>query len=128
MDQIQPATCFYMSRAYLCICNHVSVAIGLLPVAIFTIQIAVGNKFCLVSGLLKFFFCQPLIQGTSELRTSLGPYEPVYNCKFHCLEMEFFLRVKVTDKGEHHTMCQVSAFLLLQRESSLFGVLEKQPA
>lgn len=40
----------------------------------------------------------------------------------------FFLRVKVTDKGEHHTMCQVSAFLLLQRESSLFGVLEKQPA
>lgn len=54
MDQVQPATYFYMSRAYLCICNHVSVAIGLLPVAIFTIQIAVGNKFCLVSGLLVF--------------------------------------------------------------------------
>lgn len=50
MDQIQPATCFYMSSAYLCIYNHVSVAIRLLPVAIFTIQIAVGNRFCLVSG------------------------------------------------------------------------------
>lgn len=38
-------TCFYMSSAYLCIYNHVSVAIGLLPVAIFIIQIAVGNRF-----------------------------------------------------------------------------------
>ena len=47
---------------------------------------------------------------------------------FIVLKWGFFLRVKVTDKGEHHTMCQVSAFLLLQRESSLFGVLEKQPA
>ena len=60
-----------MSSAYLCIYNHVSVAIGLLPMAIFTIQIAVGNRFLPSLWTFKknFLFCQPLIQGTSELRT-----------------------------------------------------------